>query len=167
MTTQNMTDFAFYRHLKDSLNPSSAIDRYDPRAPREYSPFMIEQFLIRRTPLRHTPYTKYSVVLAGDILGNQISYPSLLDCIQHQRLAKPLRKAVAMDAHLKERPTKDASLRGRIIDLLRGREMDMQTLAATMSKPAALLSAPLAALVREKVALRRGTVHRYLYRVRP
>lgn len=143
----------------------SDIERYDPGAARDFSPVMVGEYLVRRMPLRATPYLVYQITKEGEVLGKQISFPSEGDCRTHDYRAQTGKQAI--ESRRRQVPSNgmlDINLRSRAITLLRAHEMDLQTLAVTMGTDAARLFRVLTELVRTQKILRRGTQHRYLYR---
>ncbi|MFJ9531234.1 hypothetical protein [Herbaspirillum sp. NPDC101396] len=143
----------------------SSIDRYDPGAKRDFSAVMVGEYLVRRMPLRSTPYILYQITREGEVLGQQISFPSEKDCTTHAYRAQTGKQATeTRRRHAPSNGMHDINLSSRAITLLRAQEMDLQTLAVTMGADAHRLFTLLTDLVRKYKILRRGTPHRYLYR---
>jgi len=163
-----MTDYNFPRGWQTSLAPLDLTDRYNPAAVRDCSPFRLGSFVIRRTPLRGTPYLLYSVLLDSDVIGSQITFPSESDCHVYRRKSeyRETAKSRLSPVRFNNRPA-DKTLPGRIVEVLRaGGEMDQKQIAQILEVGAKSIGAVLGELTRNTGVLRRGTSHRYLYRVR-
>jgi len=161
-----MTEFVPYAPTPGStLSVYSKIDRHDPRAARDMRPFAIGEYVIRRLPMRGTLHISYYILHQGAVVGHQISYPSEDDCRTHHRRTS----AAPGDRHHAPRTPApmfgDVTLKGRILAVLALREMDLATLAATLCMAATKLYQVLEELAAERRIFRRGTRHRYTYRV--
>lgn len=149
-----------------SLSVYSDIERYDPTAPRDFRPFVIGEFVIRRLPLRGTLYTDYYILHEGTVIGHQVSFPSEEDCRMHQRRQANWRGDTAQHAPAPEAPFfGDVVLQGRIAALLgAGGEMDSASVAHALRMQISTISPVLEKMADEHRIYRRGTRHRYTYR---
>lgn len=53
---------------------------YDPMAPRPTSPLLIGKYVVHRKPLARSPMTVYMIMLGNEVVGTQVSMPSVADC---------------------------------------------------------------------------------------
>ncbi|WP_044529264.1 hypothetical protein [Herbaspirillum sp. B65] len=162
-----MTDYFFDLPTSaSSLSVYSDIERYDPTAPRDFRPFSIGEFVIRRLPLRGALYTDYYILHEGAVIGHQISFPSEEDCRMYQRRQANLRASIAQQAPAVEAPLfGDVVLQGRIAALLgAGGEMDTTSVAYALRMQVSTISPVLEKMANEHRIYRRGTRHRYTYR---
>jgi|GEM_PF-5800445 len=162
-----MTEYFFdLPATASSLSVYSDIERYDPTSPRDFRPFAIGEFVIRRVPLRGTLYTNYYILHEGAVIGHQISSPSEEDCRMHQRRHAAIPAGAAHRGPKFEAPMfGDVVLQGRIAALLgAGGEMDCASVAHALRMQISKVSPVLEQMADEHRIYRRGTRHRYIYR---
>lgn len=124
----------------------------------DYSTLTIGGHLVKRAPLRGSPYTVYSTMHGELVAGRQISYPSAADCASHIRQATTStpqdRCATAL---------LDTALHGRIVERLRRSEMDSRQIGAAFFLNANALAPVLSMLLSEDRIVRRGLTRRPTY----
>lgn len=145
-----------------TLLAPSPIVRIERNAPIDLSPLTIGAYNVRRSRLPGTNYVRYSIMSGDDIAGRQISYPDESDCSRHVNQFKarslPIRQQAAM---------LDTELHGRIIGILRTKEMDARDLCLMFSKTTMVMAPLLSMLVLEERIIRRGTMRRPIYTAPP
>lgn len=143
--------------IKHMRNPEP-YQRIERTQQHDFSLLKVDQYTVRRSPLRGTPYTIYSTLHGGAVAGRQLSYPSADDCARHvaQHLACS-RRAPDLAALL------DTELHTRIVSALQLREMDARDLCNRFDLRITSVRPLLSLLVSENRIVRSGTARRPIY----